>query len=108
VDGKTQTAVLDVYDPATNTWTTKKAMPTARYGAAAAVLGGRLYVAGGRSNYTALGKLEAYNPATNTWAQKPSMPTPRYDLAVAKVDGALYALGGYGNTTLRTNEAYKP
>ena len=38
---------LEVFAPATNTWTTGPDMPTARDGLAAATIGGNLYVVGG-------------------------------------------------------------
>src|SRR6267378_2982116 len=36
---------LQVYDPTTDTWTTKAPMPVAVYGAATGVINGKLYVA---------------------------------------------------------------
>jgi N-acetylneuraminic acid mutarotase len=39
--------VLEMYDPATNAWTAKRSMPTARWGAAGAVWKGMFYVIGG-------------------------------------------------------------
>jgi N-acetylneuraminic acid mutarotase len=57
--------VTQCYDPATNTWTYKAPMPTARYGMAAVAAGnGLIYVVGGVPATTVV---EAYDPATDTW-----------------------------------------
>src|SRR5208282_4793977 len=41
------TNALEIYDPVANTWSIGASMVTARYGAAAGVIGGKLYVSGG-------------------------------------------------------------
>jgi hypothetical protein len=40
------TDALEVFDPSTQTWSARPAMPTARFKAGSAVLGGRLVVVG--------------------------------------------------------------
>jgi N-acetylneuraminic acid mutarotase len=103
-------AELDVYDPATNVWTTKASMPTARWGAAGGVIDGMLYVAGGRgTDPSARSTMEVYDPATNTWGARAKMLTPREGTGAAVVGGVLHVLGGTGGPdsgALRTNEAY--
>ena len=100
---------LEAYDPATDTWTSKAPMPTARQYAAAGVANGILYVFGGDWTAGILATVEAYDPATDTWTPKAPMPTPRTGLAVAVVNGILYAVGGAGATSsLDTVEAYDP
>jgi N-acetylneuraminic acid mutarotase len=87
---------LEVYDPATNVWTTLAPMSCARNHTAGGVIGGKLYVAGGRpGNQTCL---EEYDPATNGWTPKASMPTGRSGVAGGVVGGCLYVFGGEGNT----------
>jgi hypothetical protein len=81
---------LAAYDPATNRWTRKNALGLARPGAAAAALGGRLYVIGGtRHNAGILDKTIAYDPATNRWTTRAPMPSARTDIAatVVQVNG---------------------
>lgn len=101
-------AELDVYDPVTNTWTTKAPMPAARYGGSAGVINGKLYVAGRKNPLVST--LEVYDPATNTWVARVGMPTPRWSTGAGVVNGALYVLGGTtdGSDAFRTNEAYTP
>ena len=110
-------STVEKYSPSTNTWTTVASMPTARYGAAAAVdTQGNIYVMGG-SNTTAayvasgLSTVEKYSPSTNTWTTVASMPTARYYLAAAPdTQGNIYAIGGYNSVSvpLSTSEKYLP
>ncbi len=87
----TYTAKMEEYDPATDTWTTKASMPTAREHLAAGVVNGKIYVIGGSA---ALNTVEEYDPATNTWTAKASMPTARSDLTASVMNGEIYAIGG--------------
>ena len=103
-------AELDVYDPATNVWTTKARMPTARWGAAGGVIDGKLYVAGGRAtDLSPLTTMEMYDPATNSWGVRAKMLTAREGAGAAVVGGVMHVLGGKGDPdsgVLKTNEAY--
>jgi len=107
-------AVLQVYDPTTNTWATKASMPTARAGAEAVAINGQLYVVGGTTNNTSsgyTGALEVYDPATDTWTSKAPMPTPRQVFAANAVNGQLFAIGGDpggGVAQTAVNEVYDP
>jgi hypothetical protein len=113
----------EIYNPATNTWSTGPAMPTARLslGAAAApcpasnVPAGCVYAIGGH-NGTFLNTVEVYNTFTNTWFTEPPMPTKRYQLAAASArclsgqtgGSCVYAIDGSYGVELTTNEALKP
>jgi N-acetylneuraminic acid mutarotase len=102
---------LEVYDPAADAWTTLAPMACARNHTAGGVIGGVLYVAGGRpGNQTCV---EAYDPASNTWTRKASMPTGRSGIAGAVVADCLYVFGGEGNSAdpngiFNEVEAYDP
>lgn len=67
-------------------------MPTARSGGAAAVIGGRIYVAGGRP--PGGHDFAAYEPASDTWTVLPDLPTQRNHLAAAAIGGKVYVAGG--------------
>ncbi|HEV8124354.1 MAG TPA: kelch repeat-containing protein [Gemmatimonadales bacterium] len=97
---------LEIYNPATNTWTIGKGMNSARVGAAYGVINGLLYVAGGTSPTNVdLATVESYNPATNTWTNRASMPAPRNFGASAVVNGILYVAAG-GTSAGQTNLVY--
>ena len=111
--GSSVVATLEVYDPTTNTWTSKTSMPTARVYASAAVVNGLLYVIGGCTTFDCAGitgTVEAYDPVTDTWTTKASMPTPRREFGAGVFNGVIYAAGGFtgGGGPSRNNEAYDP
>jgi hypothetical protein len=85
-------------------------MPTARVAAAAAVVGGRLHVIGGRTGETYLKAVEAYDPVTDSWSVRAAMPTARSGLGVGVISNLVYAVGGRRSSTsvVATNERYAP
>jgi N-acetylneuraminic acid mutarotase len=110
----TITDTVEVYDPATNAWTTAAPLPVGLHHAAAGVAGNRLYVIGGyRQAFLALwhpvATVYVYDPDKNAWTERAPMPTPRGALAVAESDGRLYAIGGYdGSGNKAAVEVYDP
>jgi len=112
--GEEALSVVEEYDPATNTWTRKADMPTARcdFNESSAVVDGKVYVIGGTTYPGPVSStVEEYDPATDTWTRKADMPTPRWSVGTCAVDGKIYAIGGYpsgGWTGLRTVEMYDP
>ena len=112
VGGKTRgqdTGEHDVYDPATNRWTTAAPMPTARDHAAGAVVHGLLYVAAGRPGE--LRTLEVYDPATDRWAAATALPAGRSSVAAAAFGGLFLVLGGEDageRHVVRDVDAYDP
>jgi N-acetylneuraminic acid mutarotase len=89
-----------VFDPEHRRWVSAAAMAVARNAAAAAVIDGRLYVAGGRApgirahDQHSLNVMEVYDPAADRWASAPPLPSGRAGLALVALAGQLYALGG--------------
>ena len=114
LSGQGATRVFEVYDLATDKWTTKANVPTPRQTYGACVADGIIYVMGGIPSFggsnSAVGHvMEAYDPGTDTWTRKADMPAARRRLDVCSVDGIVYAIGGqYEGTSLRTVEAYDP
>ena len=81
-----------VHDPAVGGWVARAPMPTARSGGGAAVIDGKIYVAGGRPPGGSA--FEVYDPATNQWERLPDLPTQRNHLAMAAVNGRIIVAGG--------------
>lgn len=113
-------AINEVFDTATNTWSTARPMLTARNHHGAALIDGKIYVVGGRVGSTFIIGLstnvntnEAYDVGKNTWSSVFGVPTARSGVGVAVLNGRMHVLGGeaYLNDlvgTFRTHEAYNP
>ena len=96
----------EIYDPATNTWTTlRNPMTDIRFGHAAVVLPNKkvLVVGGlitiGRGQYAALGYCEIFDPKTGpdtaTWTPTAGLATPRKGHRITLLnDGSVLATGG--------------
>jgi N-acetylneuraminic acid mutarotase len=113
IDGATNgvSATLDMYDPASDSWTTLSPMPTARVGAAGAALDGRFYVVGGATSVGPdFSTVEVYDPVADTWTTDTPLPTPRGELVASVVAGNIYAIGGgsCGSCAVPTVEASEP
>jgi uncharacterized repeat protein (TIGR03803 family) len=108
--GGTLIATNQVYNTATNKWTTAAPLPVAIADGAGAVVNNILYVIGGTDLVKALKTVYAYNPATDTWTSKAPMPTARLSTGAAVEKGVIYVVGGNGEATLRlkTVESYNP
>jgi N-acetylneuraminic acid mutarotase len=97
-------AVLE-YDPALDTWTVKKPLPTPRGSFATAAYQNKIYCIGGAG-----GLNQIYDPQKDTWETKTPMPTPRTQLDANVVNGKIYLVGGTieGGTPTNLNEVYDP
>ncbi len=70
-------------------------LPGARYAAAAAVLGNRIYIAGGYSDGPS-SRVDEFNPANNTFTQVADLPVGlhRHAMAAVPARGSLFVVGG--------------
>jgi hypothetical protein len=105
--------VNEVYDPATDTWTTKAPMPISKYGVTREnpVINGKIYVTHGLNggfhtdNYV-------YDPSTDSWQQKSSAVHPRDGVGCGVINNKLYVVGGRADYSgpygLVYNEEYDP
>jgi N-acetylneuraminic acid mutarotase len=111
---------VEEYDPATNTWRQRSAMPTPRNHATAGLVNGKIYVIGGRvgaAGITAASNtnvVEEYDPGTDAWGGvRARMPTARSAMASGVYGGRIYVTGGEFQdsqmmATFRALEAYDP
>jgi N-acetylneuraminic acid mutarotase len=101
--------VVEVYDPASDTWTVLDPMPTPRSNAGVAVLGERIFIIGGRTRQGASARVDVYDPANNQWLSAPSLDQSLTSLAVCVFDNKIYAIGGaQGGTVLSSTRVYSP
>lgn len=90
------TGAVERYDLASKTWTTLASKPLPVADVQAAVIGGRVYVPGGRLASGAVSNvLEAYNPRADRWEQLRAMPVALSAYALAAFEGKLYVFGGW-------------
>ncbi|MCS7480332.1 Kelch repeat-containing protein [Umezawaea endophytica] len=102
------------YDVLTGRWETLPSLPQARDHVGGAVIGGALYVLGGRDRgqVNVRDTVYALDLATRRWTERAPMPTARGGIATAVVGTKIYALGGEGNpapgsgSVFAENEAY--
>lgn len=105
-DGEQATTLawLDIYDIATDSWTTGPDAPNARDHTGGAVLsGGKFCVAGGRDGgiaaffQTPILPVDCYDFASGSWTAGPDIPTGRAAVGVGSTcDGEMIVAGGEG------------
>jgi len=93
--------LVQIYDPASDRWSTGSPMPTPRF-QHSAVRGptGYIYVMGGRNSIGVLDVVEIYNPVSDSWSSAMPMPTARNSFAASLgADGRIYTIGGKDSYT---------
>ncbi len=98
-------------DPAVGEWEPRAHMPTSRSAGGTAVIGDKIYVAGGRP--PAGNDFAVYDTTTDSWTVLPDLPTQRNHLAVGAIDGKVYVAGGrfgagFNSERTATLEVYDP
>ncbi len=97
------------YNPRSNRWRRLPPAPTPRAAHAAAVIRGRLYVAGGANDSGSLRSLEVYDFARRRWSSGPDFPgPPRNHTTGVATGGRLYVLAGRDSVNLAAAERYNP
>ena len=93
--------LVEVYDPATDTWAKRADMPTRRKSVRAAVIRDTLYAIGGSgwppvgAGGPFLGTIEVYEPRINRWTKRPEMPNPRTVFFSVVIDEKIYLVGDF-------------
>jgi N-acetylneuraminic acid mutarotase len=97
------------YDPAKDTWTFKKPMPTPRNRFAIAVYRNKIYCIGGNTKSGSTAVNEVYDTATDTWETKTSMPSAESWLTANVVGDKIYVMCPNGtNYAKGINYVYYP
>ena len=101
----------EVYDPATELWSSTGNLGTARSLHTATLLpSGKVLVAGGNSRFGRLNSTELYDPATGIWMATGSLGTARFrHTATLLPSGKVLVAGGQGSSgILSSAELYDP
>ena len=104
------TGVVEGYSPETDTWKPLSTKPTPVEQIQAEVLGGLIYVPGGRLDSGEVSDiLEIYDPRQDAWTSGKSLPVAVSAYALAAFEGRLYLFGGWdGDHYLTTVYSYDP
>src|SRR5262249_16304062 len=104
------TSMLEIYDPATNTWSTGATNPKPYAGSGTAVLGGKMYIVGGCTAVSGgTTDVMGYDPSTDSWTQAAACRVAVSWESCGTISGTLYCAGGTNDsTTLKSTYAYDP
>jgi N-acetylneuraminic acid mutarotase len=109
LDCSAMTAVSEIYDPTSNSWSTTGSLNTARaFQTAVQLATGSVLVIGGDPGITSC---ELYNPTTGTWSNVANTNTPRYqNTSTLLSDGKVLVAGGVtgGRYPVNSAEIYDP
>ena len=85
--------VVESFNPPAGKWVQRPSMHEGRISPAASVLGGMLYVIGGRTESTALFSVERLDPSRRVWERVAPLPNPCSRPAATTHGGKLYVTG---------------
>ena len=98
---------LQIYDIASNSWTSGANMPATLSDHASMYYNGKVYVAGGYDGSGAVSTLYAYDIAANSWSTLAPLPQALYLPGFGADNGKLYvAAGNNGSSELNTLYIY--
>ena len=103
--------INEVYDPVTDTWTTKTPIPTGVDYYASAVVNNKIYIMGGAVGVTLN---QVYDPETDTWSSGAPLPTGVDSAAAGVTAGTtdtqrIFVIGGkQGLDAVNLNQVYDP
>lgn len=92
-------AAMERFDPASNTWETLPDMPTARGSYGATFIDGRIVAVGGEEPTRVLATVEMYDIATRKWTALAPIAIPVHGQVVATVGNTVYCIGGADRPT---------
>jgi N-acetylneuraminic acid mutarotase len=112
-----ETPIVEVYDPATDTWTRASDMPRARFAHSASAVDGKIYIIGGADADVhpvpseGFLMVDVYDPATDTWTTAADIPAGAPHHTAGVVNGKIYTFGrwmGPGEAVFPTVQEFTP
>jgi hypothetical protein len=102
-DNGFSTDVVDIYDAATNQWSTAQ-LSVARHSIAAATVGDKVFFAGGQTgDYINMSdKIDVYNLTTNSWSTT-TLSQPRQYITAVTANNKIYFAGGQSGYNILPN-----
>ncbi len=98
------TGANERYDPITDVWEIVGSKPVPVADVSAAVVGGRIYVPGGRlASGAVTSTVEVYDPVRNAWEQRAPLPVALSAYAMVAFEGRLYVFGGWDGFAYRAD-----
>lgn len=97
------TQVFQVANAAKDEWNQLADLPTARIGAVANAVDGKIYVIGG---FNALNETLEYDPSADKWTKRKDMPSGRGGAASVVVGSKIYVLAGNHQNSFNKFEVY--
>ena len=89
------------YDPVTDQWETLPSMSMPRRFMSSAVVDGKFYAMGGKSDAsTDLNSTEIFDPVTNSWTPGPYLPRVSWSANAVSLNGKIFLTGGGGSANL--------
>jgi len=102
--------VVQVYDIASNTWTTSPIpLPAPRYGMAGGFIGGKIYLVGGIQSGTSQAQSQnwEFDPVLGTYTSRAPLPTPQARSGYAVSGGKLYVIAGHNDVGMLVTKNYR-
>lgn len=93
------TSLVQKFDKTSNQWIDLTEKPTSVSDVQAAVVGGKIYVAGGiLESGLPTNTLEVYDPEVDAWDTRSPAPFPLSNYGMADLEGRIYLFGGWDGT----------
>ena len=93
------TNILEVFDPALGTWSTRAPMPTVRGGINGIAVNNRFFVFGGEGPNGVFDEMEMYVASQNRWYELEPLPVPVHGVTGSAYVNGLIHLPGGGTST---------